>query len=1237
MFIKKLEVQGFKSFADRTKILFHPGITAIIGPNGTGKSNIVDAILWGLGGMRLKSVRGDRTEDIIFNGNTKRPPLSLADVVLTLGNDEELVISHRVFRSGESEYRLNGKSVRLKDIQDELWKNSIGEKEYFVIEQGSIGSFVTSKPQEKRALIEEAAGTAYYKDKKKQAQSKLESSEQNLTRLEDIIIEVEKSKNSLYRQALAAARYRRLRERQRELTAHHFYRRMLKLDRWLEEITTEMERALAAEQELTARVKDGERNISALRKNLWDEEKSLKEKQERVFSLQTQLSRTESETERETKRLEYLETARKRSEEDKTELEEEIKTIGAEIEQTLVRLAELEKSLVEAVQAAEKGRLSWEKASQAVKNEENSLSSLRQAQMAKFQEKTEVHNNLSRLEKELELLSRQGEKLREEKEKLQAEKGRLERSLAELDEQLIEKLKSKEDSEKLLKEANDKLQTSLNEIACLEQKLAEFRRAAEELSYQLQALGKIAETERETTGQAVMSGALGWFPELVEIPEGEATLFDLFWKEEARAQAFLVDDFKKTLPAEIKTNILLLAEEGQNDWPAGLSEEQAVLGKLKSRIKAKEPLAGRLGRLKEAIIVADLSTAIRLWEKYPDLNYISLNGDILESSGLLRPAEKREGLFTLEQEKRKLQKEIDTIQAEQLPLLVELDRLKETRQSVETEIEGLKKAVQDKERELHDLERDKKFAAAELARVMTGLTVTEREESIQAGEKESIDGKKLEASSRLKQVELELRQIEEAIKSKEDRLRTLKDQEQIEERNYYQLRTDRDLLEEKINSSRSHLKSLEKRQEAIKSKIGQLEIEALTSEEEKTSLLKLIAELKQKASTCLEEKQKEQNLLKELEERVQTRQKELEEMESALNEVRAKEEKAREERMQLEIRRAEIERDRVNLEETCWQELKKNLIELRQEIESKEKPGEGNEEAGESEDISRGLAEENEGEETEEPSEEIIEEKPKEQKEKRKGKPLIPVGELTDEELEKELEAINETLLRYRAVNLMAEEEYLEQKKRYDFLVQQRQDLKDSIHSTEEAIKKIDEESKTQFLTALQEVNKNFQEIFALLFRGGTAEVKLLEPDNPLESGVEIVAQPPGKRVQNLTLLSGGEKSLTSLAFLFALFRYKPSPFCILDEVDAALDEANLARFLNLMKAIKHQTQFIIITHNYKTMEVADYIYGTTMEEPNITKVYSVRMERKEFLELEGTNGEVLNDGQPAQNPPEEK
>ncbi len=226
MIIKKLELQGFKSFVDRTKVVFHPGITAIVGPNGTGKSNLVDALLWVLGGRRQKTVRGDRTDDIIFNGNAKRPPVSMADVVLSLGGEDgEMAISHRAFRSGESEYRLDGKGVRLRDIQEELWKHSIGEAEYFVIEQGAIGTFVTSKPNEKRALLEEAAGTAYYKDKKRQAQNKLETSEQNMTRLEDIISEVEKAKNSLQRQASAANRYRRLRERIRELTSFHYLRK----------------------------------------------------------------------------------------------------------------------------------------------------------------------------------------------------------------------------------------------------------------------------------------------------------------------------------------------------------------------------------------------------------------------------------------------------------------------------------------------------------------------------------------------------------------------------------------------------------------------------------------------------------------------------------------------------------------------------------------------------------------------------------------------------------------------------------------------------------------------------------------------------------------------------------------------------------------------------------------------------------------------------------------------------
>jgi chromosome segregation ATPase len=296
--------------------------------------------------------------------------------------------------------------------------------------------------------------------------------------------------------------------------------------------------------------------------------------------------------------------------------------------------------------------------------------------MTKIQEKTDAHNNFSRLEKELELITRQTDKLLQEKENLHNQKIRLEQSLREAESQLAERLNGQEVSKQRLKAAEDKLKTNQSELASLEEKLAGLRQAAAELTYELQALGKITEAEREIRARG-LPGALGWFSELIEVPEGEAPLFDLFWKEEARAQACLVDDFKKMLPAEIKTNILLLAEKPPKDWPAGILEEAGVLGKLTGRLKTRDQLAGHLGRLKEALIVSDLETAIGLWEKYPELNYISQAGDVLESSGLLRPAEKREGLFTLEQEKRKLQKEIDRLEAEQLPLLSSLSSQKE--------------------------------------------------------------------------------------------------------------------------------------------------------------------------------------------------------------------------------------------------------------------------------------------------------------------------------------------------------------------------------------------------------------------------------------------------------------------------------------------------------------------------------------------------------------------------------
>jgi chromosome segregation protein len=377
------------------------------------------------------------------------------------------------------------------------------------------------------------------------------------------------------------------------------------------------------------------------------------------------------------------------------------------------------------------------------------------------------------------------------------------------------------------------------------------------------------------------------------------------------------------------------------------------------------------------------------------------------------------------------------------------------------------------------------------------------------------------------------------------------------EKRMIEIRAGAELIQEKTRNAGAKLQELSEKKDGLLKKITAFEEEARLAEKERGELQEIRQTLEIKARNLEEEKRSRQAGLSEREADLQQLRKEEEERDKTLAGLREELERKKEERVRWEILKAEVDRDLVNLEETCWQELKKTLHEVKNEP---------------------------------------------------------APADLSAADVEDELGQAEEDLQKFKAVNLMAEEEYLSHKERHDFLVQQRNDLRESIDATQEAIREIDEESKSQFLTALAEVNKSFQEVFTLLFKGGTAEVKLVDESNPLESGVDLIAQPPGKKVQNIGLLSGGEKSLTSLAFLFALFRYKPTPFCILDEVDAALDDVNLSRFLELAENLKKETQFIIITHNYKTMEVADYIYGTTMAEPNITKLYSVKLEKQPEL-----------------------
>lgn len=1152
MIIKKLEIHGFKSFPDRTKIVFHPGITAIVGPNGTGKSNIIDAILWVLGGVRQKALRGERTEDIIFNGNNKRAALGMAEVIMTLEEDnEELVISHRLFRSGESEYRLNGKLVRLRDIQDALWKKEVAEKDYYIIEQGSIGLLLTSKPQEKRQLLEEAAGTAFYKEKKRQAQLKLEDTEQNLTRLEDIIAEVARMKNSLARQAAAARRYRQLRERIRELRSLLYLKKLNQLEARKKDINLAYQDCLEQENECLNKIKAGEKEISSLRQELWEVGQKLDQAREDLHSLEK--NRQKLEAERETRRLEFLEERKKQALEEIKQLDEERNVLEQELNLLKSVEIELEESLKAKRLAFDQANKEWAKSDENRRQIAANLQQLRDDHMQKVVRLTEAKNQLSRLEKELELSLKQENKLRAQIQRVSQELQPLQARINEIQAEMENAEKEKKLKETKIENACLQREALQNQLEKMRNKAEESQKQREALTYEIQALKKVIES---STGQPEPEIPASWgkLIDLLNVEPGSGRLLDTFLGEAALAsvipaEALISDD----LP-EIKGLAFILPPMGHVSQ-AELPSHPEIVGWLKSNLHPRGPLTSRWAWFPDAIVVRNLKAAIELWLKYPDLNFVTLKGEALLSNGLIKATESSEGFFALKEEEQKRQQDLIKIEEELIPLLEKISQLQEEIKVIETLIETEKQEALHLEKKLKEMEKDLARLKIEESQLLQNSDLFQKELELLLKEQKQIEARLEPVKQEINVLSEEERLIRQAIQEAEQSLEEKEKSINLQTQRLMELKSLVEIEETKKGHLKRQVADIEQRKLSLTQKIHNLshQVEAWENEErDLKQTLKQLAEKIQSVAAIIETKRHE---MAELENRYGYLRQEDEIKEKGIAELRNLYETKKDERIRQEIARTEIERDLTNLNENCWQELRKTLEELKAES---------------------------------------------------------PQKEMFSEEIEAELEKAEEELQKFKAVNLMAEEEYQQQKERYNFLLTQRNDLRQSIEATREAIDKIDEESKKQFLQALEQVNHHFQEIFNFLFRGGVAEVRLTNPENPLESGAEILAQPPGKKLQNINLLSGGEKSLTSLAFLFALFRTKPTPFCILDEVDAALDENNISRFLDLMQEMKSTTQFIIVTHNYKTMEVADYIYGTTMEEPNVTSLYSVRLEKKQ-------------------------
>ncbi len=1132
MYIKKIEIQGFKSFYKRSKIEFHPGVTAIVGPNGCGKSNLVDAIIWALGEGRLRALKGDRVGELIFNGSQKREPAGMAEVVLWVEDEsweEPLSVGRIIYRSGESEFRINGKKVRLKDVQDELWKRGLGGKDYFVIEQGSIGAIISYKPNEKRALIEEAAGIVKYKERKREAKQKLEDAKQNLVRIEDIILEAEKQKNSLQRQASLSRKYKNLRARLRDLSILFFHLKSRELTYQFEEINLKIADSELKEKSLKERILSLEEKLKKSRESFLTLDKEIRDSRSELFGKRTKFEKEKAHVEKEEKRKILL----------LRNIEESQREIGS-INRELEEWEKQEKRIFEEI---DKNRESKEKSQKKLREMENLLnlesrdyeefmkgySDLKKEISEQMNLSSTFLNQLKGFEKELVLIKKSRERLSSEKD------GYLEILNKEWDDEKLTSLKESLNSLKEeLKKKTEKIEKLRDEIKEMEREgqFLEIKRG--EISVRLEMLSKNNNLEK-------VEGVYGRLKDFLKLEKKYVKGAEKIWEKEL--SSFVVED---------KERVLSLIKNGKlkGDFLFPLRKEKVERSDL-PQVRPEIGLPEKIS-LPEILMVETIEEALKLLENPGNFNFITPDGISITPHGLLSvPSE--EGALSLKEEIESLERELKGIseELERDKILIsskrrEINLLEAEKENMVEEIEKNAGQISNLEMERNLTTKEKERAQESIKRLQEELGSLEKEEKKILEEIDKVKVLLEETNKKIDVLKEKIRPYEEEANKKEEKISRLKEEITYEKgmASIFEGR-EKDMLKN-LENMKSRKDSLLNRLKELGDKIElqKKEVEEISTScgETGESLKKLESEIAD-IESVLQNKESQQ---KEIKEEIEALDREFHSMKKFLEEER-------ERKNTYEIRRAEIRRDLLHIEERVWNETSLTIKEIEQKVEGM-----------------------------------------------KAGDP---------DKMADEIERIKKEIDRFGPVNLLAEQELEELKQRLAFLKSQRDDVKNSIESIKKAIEKMDEESRTLFMQAFEEVRENFKKTFSMLFEGGNADLRLQDMDNPLETGVEIFAQPPGKRLLNLNLLSGGEKALTSLAFLFALFLFKPSPFCVFDEVDAPLDDANLGRFLKFIDDMKPYTQFIIITHNPKTIEKADYIYGITMDEPGVSTVYSMRLD----------------------------
>jgi chromosome segregation protein len=1221
MRLHKLQISGFKSFSDRSELAFDRGVTAIVGPNGCGKSNVADAIVWVLGEQSAKSLRGDQMQDVIFNGSEARKATGAAEVRLMLSGvtsvsakpreradaeeaeaaiARDVEVTRRLYRSGESEYLINGEIVRLKDVHELLMDTGLGAKAYAIIEQGKIGQILSSRPTDRRQLIEEAAGVTKYKARRRAAELKLEASEQNLTRVDDIIFEVEKQRAALKRQAAKARRYKRLRDELRRWEKVLFARRYRLLAGAIEAARARLAERRAEEAAAAGGLSAAEEGLARTRLELAQAEANANAVREQAHARELEIDRRQNHVAFSEQQLAGLETR-------STEIADELKAIEARHEPARQALADrrsaAERAAEERDQAAAglaSENAAYEAAYRGLQDLEAEVDSRRQEVYLALSAINSLQHAIEnaaaarrRADDELGRLDAERADVAVEDARIQAELAEGRRQLAEAQDALERVRADGESRQAELAEARDEHEQRRLDTRTHEQDLAsaEARLASlEELEAARAQYGDAARflLADRTAGVRQM----GSLADYLEVERGyeravEACLGDLL-------QHVIVPDH-----AEAERGLALVRTHnagrcgfivagGAPAAPAAAAPAPGLVS-MASVVRVTGDHAGDLRRaIGEAWIAPSFADAVAA-SRLTDAPVVTPEGDVLRGAHLVYGGAREESRGILS-----TKREIKELRDRAAGLRQALERLAEESAAVAVTVERLIGTLAGLTAEAHRQEKaivgyDALVANANenRERLMRKADVLATEGARAEEERRSLEAREAEARVSIARQE-EVRQGAETRLAQAQRdFQDAREAAEVISRRVADVRAGHAALVERATALLVEVARQEDVLAELESRFAARQEEARQNETRRADLRRAIDDGRRQLDVDLLDLDRLRGDVRHSDEELAELRAGADAREATIRDQRRALDALRAEVGELDLARVAAESDLAHLASTCVEAVQATLDQVLAEVEEAERDGRAA------------------------PGQEIVEE-PEEEAAEEEGEPAVPAAvaaartaPATPEDAIAELKA---KIDRLGPVNMMAIEQFDELDSRHTFLTAQRQDLRASIAATGEAIKRIDETSKERFREAFAVINRNFQETFAVLFGGGRAGLTLLDETDLLESGIEIVAQPPGKRLQSVQLLSGGEKALTAIALMFGIFRYKPSPFCVLDEIDAPLDDANIGRFVEILKQMQEQTQFIIITHSRKTMEIADRLYGVTMEEPGVSKLISVKL-----------------------------